>query len=350
MPGEPAAAGPAHEDLYNDSIVIDLTCPALRERPDLIGDWYAAGVTVVAPTIAANHDPQSTLLTMARWLRILRDDERLWHVRTVADIYTAKAERRLGIMFAFQNTQPIATSSELLYAYHQLGLRMLQLAYNRQNYVGSGCEEPHDAGLSRFGRAVVSVCNKLGVVVDCAHTGKRTTLDAVEASTAPVVVSHANAYGVHPSLRNVDDDVIRAVADSGGVIGLNCFPAFISSSPRPTVAELVRHAAYIADLVGPQHVALGLDYFHLASAYGSPAAASAFYSAAVADGVWHPDQYPPPPWHYPQGMETVRGLPTLVRELARAGFEPGDIRGVLGENALRVFEAVWKAEPVETGR
>ena len=99
--------------------------------------------------------------------------------------------------------------------------------------------EPHDAGLSRFGRAVVSVCNKLGVVVDCAHTGKRTTLDAVEASTAPVVVSHANAYGVHPSLRNVDDDVIRAVADSGGVIGLNCFPAFISSSPRPTVAELV---------------------------------------------------------------------------------------------------------------
>jgi len=139
MPGEPAAAGPAHEDLYNDSIVIDLTCPALRERPDLIGDWYAAGVTVVAPTIAANHDPQSTLLTMARWLRILRDDERLWHVRTVADIYTAKAERRLGIMFAFQNTQPIATSSELLYAYHQLGR-----AHTVRSRVGGGRGGPCD--------------------------------------------------------------------------------------------------------------------------------------------------------------------------------------------------------------
>lgn len=343
MSREAMVTEPVSADVYKDSIVIDLTCPALRERPDVVGDWHGAGVTVVAPTLATNHDPQTTLLTLARWHRIIRDDARLTHIRTVADIHTAKKSQRLGILFAFQNTEPIGTNLDLLHAYHALGLRLLQLTYNRQNYVGSGCEEPNDAGLSRFGQALVETCNELGIVVDCSHTGKRTTLDAIAASRSPVIVSHANAYGVHPSRRNLDDDLLRAIAGCGGVVGLNCFPAFIGSSATPTVAELVQHAAYIADLVGPQHVALGLDYFHLIDSYASVQDAQAFYADAVANGVWHPDQYPPPPWHYPKGMEKVSGLPKLVDELAKRGFSDSEIRGVLGEHALRVFDAVWTA-------
>lgn len=327
--------------LYKSGIVIDLTCPALRERPELVAQWHEAGVTVVAPTLATDHDPGETLRTLGRWHRLIRKDGRLKHIGTVADIYAAKESGRLGILFAFQNTTPVGTDLDLLHAYNALGLRLLQLTYNRQNYVGSGCEEPEDAGLSRFGRALVETCNGLGVVVDCSHAGKRTTLDAVDASRAPVVVSHANAYGVHPSGRNVDDEVVKAIAQSGGVVGLNGFPAFVAASPHPAAADLARHAAYIAELVGARHVALGLDYFHYMDGYASVEEARAFYDKAVVEGIWHPDQYPPPPWRYPAGLETVAGLPNFVGELLKIGFNEDEVRGVLGENALRVFNEVW---------
>jgi membrane dipeptidase len=159
-------------------------------------------------------------------------------------------------------------------------------------------------------------------------------MDAAEAATAPCIASHSNAAAVHPSRRNLADDLIKAIAASGGVIGINGFPAFVADTTTPTLDQYIDHMAYIAELVGPAHVGIGLDY----TGRNPPLAE---YEQLVADGHWSREGYPPPPWHYPSGLEDASGLPNLTQRLLQRGFSAEDVRGILGENWLRVFDAVW---------
>src|SRR5690606_23579948 len=141
---------------------------------------------------------------------------------------------------------PVEDDLHLLDTYKALGVGVIQLTYNVRNRLGDGASEETDAGLSHFGIAFVRRCNELGIIVDCSHTGARTTLDAIEVSSQPVIFSHANARAVHPSNRNITDEQIRALAAKGGVIGVVGFPGFVSHMARPSLDRFIDHIDHIA--------------------------------------------------------------------------------------------------------
>ena len=327
--------------LYAKAIIIDATCP-LASRGKYLDRWIAGGVTAIAPTVEAFGGIESAMRNLGRWLRLVREDAgRLVLVQRAGDILEAKQTGRLGIILHFQGTEPLGDDLDLVEGYHRLGVRMIQLTYNRRNRVGDGCEERTDTGLSHFGIRLIQELNRAGIVVDLSHTGYRTTMEAMEVSTAPVVFSHSNARAVCPSARNLTDDQIKAVATKGGVIGVNGFPAFVARTERPTLAQFIAHIDYIADLVGPRHVGLGLDYYEGMAGIASPEAARAMYTERVESGVWSPESYPPPPWHYPEGLEDPSGFPRLAEALLARGYHEEDVEGILGGNFLRVFRQVW---------
>lgn len=328
--------------LHQESIVLDMTAPLLNDI-EHYPRWRAGGVTASAPTVASDHDSAATLASLARWKRWFREYENdILHVRQVEDIYRAKEQNKLGIIFHFQNTQPVEDNLDLVQAYHELGVRMIQLSYNKKNLVGDGCQERTDAGLSDFGVGLIREMNRVGIIVDLSHTGLCTTMEAMEVSDAPVVFSHSNVKAVHKSGRNLTDEQIKGVAAKGGIIGMNGYPAFVSGRPQPTMDDLLRHVDYICELVGSDYVGIALDYYQGMAGIASPEAAKKEYDELVHSGRWSPANYPPPPYHYPQGLEDPSGLRNLTQALLDRGYSDADVKKILGQNWLRVFRQVWK--------
>lgn len=330
------------ERLHADAILIDATCPLLIEDDTHLGLYQAGGFTAVAPTIRANTGTSAeALLQFGYWHRGARERTDLVLVRKAADIEAAKKEGRIGVVLHFQGTEVLDRSVDILDAYHALGLRVVQLTYNRRCHVGDGIEEPGDAGLSRYGNAVVRRLNDLGILVDCAHTGIRTSLDAVECSSAPVIISHANARAVRDIPRNVPDELYRAVAATGGVIGVVGFPNFVADSRQPSLDQFIDHIVHIAGVVGIDHVGLGIDYYLGQHPFSGDEAAHKAFRQRVTMGVWSAGSYPEPPYHYPEGIETPDRMANLTTGLLRRGFAEQEVRKVLGLNWLRVYRAVW---------
>jgi membrane dipeptidase len=315
--------------LYADTIVLDAAVPVLAQDPGQWKRYAAGGVTAVLATVATHDDIPATIDHLCRWYKLVeRHPDALVLAESVADIEAAKRDGRLAVVFHFQNGRPLGHDAAMVEVFRRLGVRVIQLTYNYRNNLGDGCLEPENAGLSRFGRAVVRRMNEQNVLVDLSHTGVRTTLDAMDVSERPDVFTHANARGVHDHPRNLTDGQIRKVAEKGGVIGLCSFPAFITDkTDRPTIAHLIEHLDYFVQLAGIDHVGLGVDYYE---GHG--------YQSAVDLGVWDPGEYPAPPWYYPlDGGNTVEFAEGLVKR----GYVDEDVRKVLGGNFLRVFSQVW---------
>lgn len=326
--------------LHGDSVIIDAVCPLVMDDPSYL-EWYReGGVTALAPTVGGWENAHTTLSRIAAWHRVLREREDLLLVQTAAQIEGAKQSGRLGVYFHLQGTDPIEDNLDLIDLYKALGVGVIQLTYNVRNRVGDGCEERTDAGLSRFGIQLVERLNQARVIVDCSHTGERTSLEAIECSTAPTILSHSNMASVHQSPRNASINLIETVARSGGVIGVVGFPAMVADSTSPSLDQLIAHIDAIVECVGIDHVGLGLDYYWGQAGVASDEAALKSYDEAIRTGRWS-SAYPPPPHRYPAGIDTPKTLPTLTQRLLDRGFSDGDIRKVLGENWLRVMRAVW---------
>ncbi len=329
------------EALHRDAIIIDATCP-LAQGERYLDWWREGGATAIAPTISGMVGNARTGFAMiGGWHRYVRERDDTLIVYQAADIERAKREGKLGLILHCQGTTLIEDELDLVDAYQAAGLRVVQLCYNRKNLVGDGAAERTDGGLSYFGVALIERLNKLGMLVDCAHTGHQTSMEAVEVSTAPVIISHANARSVHDNRRNIEDDLIRGVAASGGVIGTVGFPSFLTAQGQPSLDQFIDDIAYKAELVGIDHVGIGIDYYQGQHGVENDEDARARYDKLVADGHWRPAEYPPPPYIYPEGIETPRTLPKLTRRLAERGFAEADIRKILGLNWVRVYGEVW---------
>ncbi len=327
--------------LHRDAIVIDAVCPLLS-TPKYLHLYRRGGLTVVAPTVGGfAGGAAETLRSIGRWLKAVRESEDLLLIKTASDVRRAKAEGKLGILLHFQGTEPIEDDLNLVDAYKEVGVGIIQLSYNVRTRFGDGCEEPSDARLSRLGLKLIKRMNEARVIVDCSHTGFRTTMDAIEASTAPVVCSHANPRTIHDSPRNIVDEQIKAVAATGGLTGIVGYPAFVSASPRPTLDAFIDHVDHVVQLVGIDHVALGIDYFEGMDPLTPLEVAQEQYDSFIAAGIWSPASYPPPPYHYPAGIETPEGFPNLTAGLLRRGYGEADVRKILGENWLRIYRTVW---------
>ncbi len=331
------------EELHNDAIIIDATCPLAR-MTDYIDWWREGGATAIAPTVTGmTGNARSGFAMVGGWWRHVREREDTILVLTAEDIERAKREGKLGLILHCQGTALIEDELDLLDAYQAAGLRIVQLCYNTKNLVGDGAGERTDSGLSHFGLRLVERLNALRMIVDCAHTGHRTSMDAIEASSAPVIISHANARAVQDNARNIEDELIKAIAANGGVVGTVGFPFFLTWDNQPTLDQFIDDIVYKADLVGVDHVGLGIDYYEGQYPIEDDKAAKARYDQRIAAGYWRPAEYPPPPYKYPSGIETPRTLPRLTKRLLERGFSEEDTRKVLGLNWMRVYRAVWGA-------
>lgn len=313
------------------AILLDAAAPLLAPRwlARRLPDVVAGGIDAALATVAAIEDFRTTMKVLAKWLEIERSRSYAIRIaRSVADIRAAKAAGETAIVIHFQGADPIEDELDFLNVFHSSGLRVMQLTYNARNRLGDGCFEPTDAGLSKFGRKAIRRMGELSIVVDLAHAGVRTTLDAAESASRPIIISHANARALCKTPRNATDDMIRAVAASGGVIGVCAFPSFLTLEGQATLEMMIDHAQYIANLVGPEHVGLGFD----------------FADEDEDDYVYfgYDERYiPRPPWIWPTGIAGHADARNVGSALRARGFSEEEVRGVLGENFLRVFETIW---------
>lgn len=315
------------------TIYLDATAPMLqpRELGKILPGIVAGGIDAVFTSAGAIEDFRTTMEIIANWLEIERaGKQKIRIARSVADIRAAKAAGETAIVFHFQGADPIEDELDFLNVFHDVGLRAMQLTYNSRNRLGDGCFEPTDAGLSKFGRKVIRRMEDLAMAVDLSHAGARTALEATEAATRPVVVTHANARALLDTPRNISDDLIRAVAASGGAIGVCAAPFFLTRDREATLDMLIDHVAYMADLVGIEHVGLGFD----------------FAEEDEDDYVYfgYDERYiPMPPWQFPVGIASHAEAGNVRAALKARGFSDTEVRGVLGENFLTVFERIWGA-------
>jgi membrane dipeptidase len=262
-----------------------------------------------------------------RWISLHADDYVL--IETVDDIERARAAGKLAIAFDMEGANGVADQASLVSLYYDLGVRWMLMAYNRVNRVGSGCHDDEDTGLTVFGREVLDEMARVGMVACCTHTGYRTTMDVMEYSSRPVIFSHSNPRALYDHPRNIKDDVIRACAATGGVVGLNGIGIFLGKNDNST-ETFVRHIDYVVQLVGAEHVGLGLDYVFDAGELDE-------YLAKMAHTF-------PKGMGYDAGMKMVEPerIPAVVESLLKLGYPEDAIRGILGANHLRVARQVWR--------
>ncbi len=235
-------------DLHREAIIFD----ARSGGEKFIDQWIAGGATAVSPSISK--PMHETIKSIADWLSLIRGRSDLMQITEVEDFYRAKREGKLGILLTFENTTAIENDLDLIDVYEQLGVKMIQIAYNKTNYVGGGCLEK-DPGLTDFGRKAVKKMNEAGITISLSHTGLQTGRDVIEFSEKPVIFSHANSRTICDNPRNIPDDIAILVAEKGGVVGVVGYPAFVAKEKeRPTIDDLIDHIDYYVKLIGIDHV------------------------------------------------------------------------------------------------
>lgn len=324
--------------LHNDALVADISFTWMEvggEKKKLasLPRFKASGVNFVSLTLACDSPSlEDTVRKIAKERNyfLSRPDEYVL-VETVSDIRRAKKEGKLAIGFHFQGTEPIQRNLHMLEVYHRLGVKQMMIAYNEKNSAGDGCHERTDAGLSRFGIRMIAEMNRLGILVDVTHTGYRTTMDVFEVATAPVIFSHSNSRALHDHPRNISDEQIRKCAASGGVVGINGVSIFLNGNNDASAQQMVRHIDYVAQKVGADHVGIGLDYV-----YDVPA-----LMEMVVD---HADRWPEDGGYKVPTIDFVgpERLPEITESLLKLGYKEHNMRKILGENWLRVAQAIWK--------
>lgn len=218
------------------------------------------GVDAVHVTITYHETFRETVLVIEQWNRWFEAfPDLIFQGRTAADVALARETGRTAIFFGSQNPSCIEDDIGLVEVLHTLGLRFMQLTYNNQSLLASGCYEDDDTGLTRMGRAVVAEMNRVGMVVDMSHSGERSTFHAIRSLTRPITISHANPSSWHPALRNKSDDLLRALGQSGGFLGLSAYPHHLKGGSDCTLQSWCDMAALAVDLVGPENVGIGTD-------------------------------------------------------------------------------------------
>jgi membrane dipeptidase len=322
------------ESVYGDALVWDMTLPWVPGYADdrLLPRFHAAGIDHVSLTVAADTLGPEVALHQIALVQALcaRAPDTYVLVSGVADVVAAKAAGKLALSLNLQGTNGLGGKVGMVEMFYRLGIRAMLLAYNQKNLVGDGCAERTDAGLSRYGIRVIEEMNRVGMLVDGTHAGYRTTMEAMEMTRAPFIFSHSNADAIFSHYRNIKDDQIRACARTGGVIGVNGLGAFLCDiEARPQ--SMFRHIDHIAQLVGPQHVGIGLDF--VLDTRG-------FWDWVRANPeAWPPNNDQP---HVDTKFVQPEQLVELPELMLRRGYSDADVRGVLGANFLRVAREVWK--------
>lgn len=323
-------------DLVGRSLVIDMLGLLTLDWPKLYGwqrepatfgqDDYLkllrTGVRVFHPAVEPN-DPdayEAALRWTTGWNRFLGSNPQyLLRMDCAADFARPGAEGKIGVLIGFQNADHFRTAADVE-TFHEVGQRVSQLTYNSRNRLGCGCKEPQDDGLTSYGAEIVAAMNRVGMVVDISHTAERTSLDAIGVSRQPVLITHSNCRALVAHPRCKSDRVIKAMARSGGVMGITVIPAFVKSGQPARVDHVLDHFEHVIRVAGIEHVGLGSD--------------------ADVDAI-DPRTNRVRPRYNVVGLKHPRRVFELTEGLIRRGYTNHQIELVLGGNFRRVLGEIW---------
>ncbi len=312
-------------------------CLPLHPQADFspIDRLRAAGVHYVSINIGMDMNPLPQVMGVIAGFRatIAANPDKYRMVARLQDIAAAKADGCIAIGFDLEGAMPLLEQPDMVALYKSLGVHQMHLAYNRNNSVAGGCHDT-EQGLTPLGHKVVAAINAAGVLMDCSHSGRKCSLDIMAASSAPVIFSHANPLALVEHGRNITDEQIKASAATGGVVCINGVSIFLGTT-TPNAADVARHVAYVADLVGVEHVGIGLDI--------------SFSQPELNDNP--PGDYDPTYW-WPKSAGYDRAITRssyppieswreLSAELQRTGMTADEAALVMGGNMMRVAGQVW---------
>jgi membrane dipeptidase len=330
-------------DLHSSATVFNaLDCTPLAYADDVYLDKLrSSGVTAINHAVSISADREGALAALTGWLTRLRERPGpLVQARTVEDVRTAKRDGTVAWFVGFEDSKPVGENLADLTLFHELGLRFMGLTYQNRNFAGDGCGETANAGLSRFGRRLIAEANALGVALDLSHTGERSTLEAIEVSTKPVLVSHAGLRHFVDSPRNKTDAEVKALAERGGVFGLAAKSGFLSATGLREGTDLdtfVDNIDYLVELVGVDHVIVGTDNGDIRkyTREGMARVRRLYPEIPIIGDDLNLETV------HPRGLADPADLPNITAALLRRGYGTDDIHKILGENLLRVLADIW---------
>ncbi len=330
------------DQLHRDSLVID---GLVYHCDGDVTDLRAGGIDALNVTVCNfEADFPEACQEITRWHGRLAAPDTPWLlIETAADFDRARDAGKVGLIMGWQNTRPVGDDLDRLHFFRRLGLRIMQPTYNYRNALGDGCLEPEEAGLTLLGRDAVRIMNAIGIAIDLSHVGERTMWDVIELSEQPLLITHANARALADLERNKTDDIIRAVAERGGVIGASIYgPMCWDGDParKPTLDDYLRHLDHLVDVAGVNHVGFGTDI-----ATGADYGRMAFerttrrrwesinaYCRTFGEDI---------PARYLADCNKHSDLPKVTAALIERGWSPDHVQAYLGGNFQRVLGQVW---------
>ncbi|MEZ5658383.1 MAG: membrane dipeptidase [Burkholderiaceae bacterium] len=298
---------------------------------------HAGGVSAVHVTIAYHESFREMVLNLEAWNRWFeRYPQWIFPGRSGDDVRRAHREGRTAIFFGFQNPSPIEDDLGLVEIVHTLGARFMQLSYNNQSLLATGCYEAEDPGITRFGKQVIREMNRVGLVIDMSHSAQRSTLEAIDLSARPIVISHANPHWWAPALRNKRHEVLKPLTERGGMLGFSLYPHHLKDKSDCTLSGFCTMIAQAAERYGVEHLGIGSDLCQ-----DQPDSVVAW----MRNGRWTKDVdygegsandagFPPqPPW-----FRDNRDFGNIAQGLREIGFSATEVAGVMGQNWLTFFD------------
>jgi microsomal dipeptidase-like Zn-dependent dipeptidase len=295
------------------------------------------GVDAVHATLVYHETTRETLTRIGEWNRRFEaHSDLIMPVKAPDDILRAQQAGKVGIFFGAQNCSPIEDDIDMVAVLRQLGLLIMQLTYNNQSLLACGCYESEDSGITRFGRQVIREMNRVGMVIDMSHSGERSTLEAIEMSERPVIISHANPSFFHAAKRNKSDKVLRAIAENEGLLGFSAYPFHLKNGPDCSLDDYCTMIARTVDLMGIEYVALGTDLCQ-----NQPTSVLEW----MRNGRWSKEMdygegnasnagWPQPlAW-----LRDSRDFPNLTAGLGAKGFGEEEIARIMGRNWVELLE------------
>lgn len=296
------------------------------------------GVDAVHVTLVYHESFREMVLQLEAWNRWFEDyPDLIFKGTSAADVRAAQETGRTAIFFGFQNPSPIEDDIGLIEICHQLGIRFMQLTYNNQSLLATGCYEDEDSGLTRFGKQAVAEMNRVGLVVDMSHSGERSTLEAIEHSTRPIAITHANPHWWHPALRNKSDEALKALAGTGGMLGFSLYPHHLKDGSACSVQSFCQMIAEAAARYGVDNLGIGSDLCQ-----DQPDSVVTWMrvgrwskEADFGEGSAAAPGFPPMPGWFGDN----RDFGNIRAGLLAEGMKKAEVDGIMGGNWLRFYEA-----------
>lgn len=294
-------------------------------------------VDAVHVTICYHENFRETVANIEQWNRRFEEfPDLIFHGRTGDDVRSARKTGRTAIFFGFQNPSPIEDDIGLVEICHMLGARFMQLTYNNQSLLATGCYEAEDTGITRMGKQVIKEMNRIGLVVDMSHSAERSTLEAIEVSQRPIAITHANPAFWQPALRNKSDDVLKALGESGGMLGFSLYPHHLKGKSDCTLDSFCEMIARTAELMGPGNIGIGSDLCQDQPDSVVEWMRVGRWSKEIDYGEGSANNAGFPPM--PEWFQDNRHFDNIEAGLCEVGMSEVEVRGIMGENWLRFYD------------